>query len=155
MAEPPEITQEDLAVIRQLPKLVDDLHQVVSRQGALVDEVSAAMKTAPDRLRDALSPAIIAAMTPVLTNAVTPVREELIKTRMEIMDRIDRLQGTVDLVRDDIKVNWAATNTAFNRNMSTRDDIDGVLQTIAAMERRYQTLMAMVQELRDQSGKTA
>jgi len=37
----------------------------------------------------------------------------LLRVRGEIMDRIDRLQETVELVRSDARVNWATADTAI------------------------------------------
>jgi len=42
------------------------------------------------------------------------------KARSEIMSRIDRLQETVELVRDDARVNWA---TAASEQSKTRGEI--------------------------------
>jgi chromosome segregation ATPase len=83
---------------------------------------------------------------------------EQVKTRAEIMDRIDRLQGTVELVRDDARVNWATADwatadTAINRARNSREDIDHLQKQITAMQRRYQTLEAVLEELRKSEDK--
>jgi chromosome segregation ATPase len=77
----------------------------------------------------------------------------LLRVRGEIMDRIDRLQETVELVRSDARVNWATADTAINRARNTREDIDDLQKQIAAMERRYQTLASVVDGLRNPDGK--
>ena len=71
------------------------------------------------------------------------------KIRAEIMDRIDRLQGTVELVREDSRVNWATADTAMNRVRNSRQDIENLLAMITAMERRHQVLAAIVDGLRN------
>jgi hypothetical protein len=75
---------------------------------------------------------------------------DLARTRAEIMDRIDRLQGTIELMRDDARVNWATADNAMSRLRNTREDLEGLQAQISAMERRYQTLAALVDELRKQ-----
>ena len=42
-----------------------------------------------------------------LRDSVRQVAADQIKLRVEVMARIDRLQATVDLVREDARVNWA------------------------------------------------
>lgn len=162
MVENPEITPELAALIRQLPDIATRIINVADQLSAGMssfNETRDAVQAKLDNLRDtylviqALVEGVRDAFPSVLSDAITPVREELAGIRAQIMDRIDRLQGTVELLREDITVNWSTANTAFNRNMSTRDDVDNVLQTIAAMERRYRVLMAMVEELREQSKK--
>jgi len=59
------------------------------------------------------------------------ISSEQSKTRSEIMDRIDRLQETVELVRDDARVNWATADTAINRVRNSREDIDDLQKQIA------------------------
>jgi chromosome segregation ATPase len=81
------------------------------------------------------------------------LRSELLKTRAEIMGRIDRLQGTVELVREDARLNWATADTTINRTRNSREDIDDLQKQIAAMQRRYQTLEALVEELRKSEDK--
>jgi hypothetical protein len=78
---------------------------------------------------------------------------EQLKTRSELMARIDRLQETVELVRDDVTVNWATANTAINRARNSREDVDDLQRQISAMERRYQTLASLVDGLRKPENK--
>jgi septal ring factor EnvC (AmiA/AmiB activator) len=84
---------------------------------------------------------------------VENIRSEQSKTRIEIMDRIDRLQTTIEMVREDARVNWATADTAINRAKNSRADIDDLQGQISAMERRYQTLAAVVDELRKSEPK--
>lgn len=145
MAETSEITPEMVAFIRRLPAIATQMTSIASQISSSVsifNEGRAAILTGIEGVSDRTVSALdsirasVGELPTMIAEAVAPVREELIKIRAEIMDRIDRLQGTVDLVREDSRVNWATANTAFNRNLSNRDDMDSVLQTIAAMERR-------------------
>ncbi len=69
--------------------------------------------------------------------------------RTQIMDRIDRLQGAVEGLRDDSRVNWATAENAVDKTKALRIDVDGLHDIIRAMERRHQTLANMVEELRN------
>jgi chromosome segregation ATPase len=84
----------------------------------------------------------------VLRASVERLTLEHPKTRSELMARIDRLQETVELVRDDLTVNWATANTAINRARNSREDVDDLQKQISAMERRYQTLTSLMDGLR-------
>jgi chromosome segregation ATPase len=75
------------------------------------------------------------------------------RMRSEIMSRIDRLQETVELLRDDARVNWATADTAINRARNAREAIDDLQKQISAMERRYQTLASLVDGLRNPDAK--
>jgi hypothetical protein len=80
--------------------------------------------------------------------AISELNGAQVKMRSEIMDRIDRLQETVEIVRDDVRVNWATADTAINRARSSREEIDDLQKVIAAMERRFQTLASIVDGMR-------
>jgi chromosome segregation ATPase len=77
------------------------------------------------------------------------LRAQILQTRSQIMDRIDRQQAELERMRDDIRVTWSTADAAIDRVKSLRQDVDGLHGMISAMERRYQTLAAMVDELRN------
>jgi hypothetical protein len=84
-----------------------------------------------------------------LGESIHQVAADQTRLRVEVMARIDRLQTTVEVVREDARVNWATANTAMDRVKSYRSDIDHLTEIISAMERRHQTLAAIVDELRN------
>jgi chromosome segregation ATPase len=96
---------------------------------------------------DAL-PATLLQHLSTLREMIEKLTSEHSKTRSEIMDRIDRLQETVDFVRDDVRVNWATADIAINRTRNSREDIDDLHKLITAMERRFQTLSSLVDGMR-------
>jgi hypothetical protein len=164
MVEPPEITPGDLALIRQMPEHATKLSNAANELRSLVhgiDDRLTTIRTTMETFRDDFAArsavdglkAAIDLLPTVIADAVTPVREELNKARTEIMDRIDRLQGTVELVREDGKVNWFTADTAMNRAKSYREEIENLSLTVAAMQRGHQILAAMVEELREQNNK--
>jgi hypothetical protein len=65
------------------------------------------------------------------------------------MDRIDRMQGTIDMLREDMRVNWGTADFAISNSKNVRGDVDMLLTLISQMERRHQTLAAQVEELRN------
>jgi hypothetical protein len=83
-----------------------------------------------------------------IRDTVQKMEADQLQSRISIMNRIDRLQDTVALAQEDTRVNWATANTAINRARNSREDIDDLHKLIEAMERRYQTLAAVVDELR-------
>jgi hypothetical protein len=89
----------------------------------------------------------------VIKDTLGHIVADQVGIRTEIMARIDRLQATVDLVREDARVNWATADTAMNRVKNYREEIDNLTAMISAMERRYQTLSSIVDGLRDPDGK--
>jgi SMC interacting uncharacterized protein involved in chromosome segregation len=107
-------------------------------------------KAAVTDLRGEVEPFLVSVWTGLqeLRATTEKIGSEQVKARSEIMSRIDRLQETVELVRDDARVNWATADTAIHRVRNSREDIDDLQKQITAMERRYQTLVSLVDELR-------
>jgi chromosome segregation ATPase len=84
-----------------------------------------------------------------VVDSIQRVVADQTRLRVEVMARIDRLQTTIELVREDARVNWATADTALSRVKNYREEIDHLTTIITAMERRHQTLAAVVDELRD------
>jgi len=69
--------------------------------------------------------------------------------RVSVMERIDRMQGTIDMLREDMRVNWGRADFAISNSKNVRGEVDMLLTLISQMERRHQTLAAQVEELRN------
>jgi chromosome segregation ATPase len=82
-------------------------------------------------------------------DSIRQVAADQTRLRVEVMARIDRLQTTIELVREDARVNWATADTALTRVKNYREEIDHLTAIITAMERRHQTLATVVDGLRD------
>ena len=52
------------------------------------------------------------------------------------MDRIDRVQDTVTGIRDDVAVNFGATDAVRRANDNTREELRGMGETIALLVRK-------------------
>ena len=72
---------------------------------------------------------------------------ELIKVRTEIMARIDRMQSTMDSVREDVAVNMAAAGTAMNNVRNIRSDFENLFDMVMTMHRQQMKLTERVDEL--------
>ena len=75
------------------------------------------------------------------------IRDDLIKTRADIMERIDRLQNTVTSTRDDITVNMGAVDAARLVNDNTRDDVKQMREQMSVMWRQLKAVQARVDEI--------
>ncbi len=135
---------------RRLTTLHTDVGELLATLPALQKSVSA-LSEGFQGLRDEVSE--LSASQSKLSASQSKLSASQSKLRSEIMDRIDRLQETVEFVRDDARVNWATADTAINRARKSREDIDDLLKMIAAMERRFQTLASLVDGLRKSETK--
>ena len=76
------------------------------------------------------------------------LREELAATRTALMDRIDRVQHSVDLLRDDIVVNYGAADRTERIAKGASDETRALADEVRAMQRqisRLRTDMAQLQ----------
>lgn len=67
--------------------------------------------------------------------------------RADVMARIDRLQDTLTAIREDIGVNFSATDTVRRGNNNTRDELRSLADTVAGMQRQIHRLQADVANL--------
>jgi chromosome segregation ATPase len=132
-------------IIEELQRFTEGLRNLHADVTLMRNDVTVLGTEIPDRLQR-LQTLVEEGLSRVRAEAST----DLARTRAEIMDRIDRLQGTIELMRDDARVNWATADNAMSRLRNTREDLEGLQAQISAMERRYQTLAALVEELRRQ-----
>jgi hypothetical protein len=131
-------------------KIIRVMQELEARMDVLLDRVQSIITSREQQfsILQELRPSI-----EELRASVEKLTLEQLKTRSELMARIDRLQETVELVRDDVTVNWATANTAINRARNSREDVDDLQRQISAMERRYQTLASLVDGLRKPENK--
>ena len=78
---------------------------------------------------------------------VASLRSDLYSTRSAIMDRIDRVQGTVDQLRSEMTVNWATADNAIRKARVNQDEVREVYDLFAAMQRQVQVLTERVNHL--------
>lgn len=70
--------------------------------------------------------------------------------RAAVFARLDRMQGTLDLVKEDMNVNFASSHTALSNARNTRQEADGLAQLVYAMQRQYKLLASQMEELRNE-----
>jgi hypothetical protein len=73
------------------------------------------------------------------------------KLRIDVMERIDRLQDTVTAIRDDIVVNFGATDAVKRAHDSTREEMRAYSEILTQIVRKVRTLESQVRELRGES----
>jgi hypothetical protein len=63
------------------------------------------------------------------------LRGEIIKTRTDIMARIDTLQTSVDAIRDDLTVLGGGNDSVRRTNENTRDEVRDLARNVGDMQR--------------------
>ncbi len=86
-------------------------------------------------------------VTPLRTE-MTALRTEMIALRTDLMERMDRLQNGMTLLRDDVSVNFGAVETVRRVNDNTREELRALGDVVSAMHRQIHRLQNDVRELR-------
>ena len=71
-----------------------------------------------------------------------------VSLRVDVMDRIDRLQNTVEGMRDDIRVNFGASDRVGRIASGASEEVRALGAEVSAMERQIMRLRADVDELK-------
>jgi methyl-accepting chemotaxis protein len=90
-----------------------------------------------------------------LRDGQAELQESLGRARVDLMERMDRMQDAVTGIRDDISVNFGASEATRRVQDNTRNDmrdwvgvIDSMRDQMAGMERQIQRLQTQVRELK-------
>ena len=75
--------------------------------------------------------------------------EELGATRAALMERIDRLQHAADLIKEDIVVNYGASDRVERIAKGASDETRALGEIVRVMQRQIQQLRTDVEQLRD------
>jgi predicted nucleic acid-binding Zn-ribbon protein len=75
-----------------------------------------------------------------LRNFRTDLVDELAKTRGAIMARVDRVQETVQAMRDDIAVNFGAVDQVKRAHDNTREEVRILSDIVSTLVRKVRTL---------------
>jgi chromosome segregation ATPase len=70
------------------------------------------------------------------------------KTRADIMERVDRVENAVTLIRDDIAVNIGAAEAVERANDNTRADVRTLGQQVSVMWKQIKQLQSEMREVR-------
>ena len=83
------------------------------------------------------------------------VNESLDGLRVEVTSfcanmgaRIDRVQDTATMIRDDIRVNYAATDNVRSLNHNTREDVHHLAEQVSGIYVRVKQLEEQVRDLK-------
>ena len=91
------------------------------------------------RLRDPLDA--------VATKFHEELRDELMKLRVEMMGRFERVENRLTVIQDDIAVNMGGISTVFDRQVGIRREFDGLSTESQALHRMIKRLQTRVDEL--------
>ena len=123
-------------------KLNATVDRLVEQDGVLRDSVDNLVRTHASSFEG------LSSIVEKLEAGFSRMERSQTEMRAAVFDRIDRLQGTVDLIKEDIGVNFAGSAVALANARSVRGDTDHIMELVTAMERRYRALAGLVEELR-------
>lgn len=70
------------------------------------------------------------------------------KLRALLLGKMDGLQGTIDLVRVDLRSNWTTADFAISNSRHVREEAEKMMSMVSALQKQQQILSAQVDELR-------
>jgi chromosome segregation ATPase len=73
---------------------------------------------------------------------------ELGRTRSDIMERVERLENAVTLIRDDIAVNMGAVEAVERANDNTRADVRSLHEQMSIMWKQIKRLQTEMREIK-------
>lgn len=76
-----------------------------------------------------------------------PILAAIASLRGDMMARMDRLQDSITAIRDDIAVNFGASDAAKRANDNTREEVRALGEVVTAMVRRVRNLEAQVRDM--------
>ena len=71
----------------------------------------------------------------------------LAQLRVDLVDRMDRLQDTMTRLRDDIAVNFGSTDAVRRANDNTRNELRALNDVVMAMVRKARSMEDRIQTL--------
>lgn len=127
--------RREVADIRSLTIALDDKVQRLDRS---IQEVKRDMHEVKDDLE------LLRAMRAEMAS-----RDDFTKLRSDLMERLDRLQHTVDLVKDDVTVNYGASDRTERVAKAAFDDSRALGDIVRVMQRQIAKLRTDLDQLRD------
>ena len=86
----------------------------------------------------------------MLETALDQTRHELLKLRVDVMDRLDRFQSMLENVRDSTAVTLMMDQRTTKRLKAAEQDRDDLFEQMMAMERQLMTLALRVDAIEEQ-----
>jgi len=84
-----------------------------------------------------------------LQGELSRLKDDQTKLRVDLMERIDRLENRLTTIQDDIGVNMGGVTTVFERQAATRKEVDSTGLLVAGMMRQILRLQTDVQDLKN------
>jgi len=131
-------------------RLGDRMDQVEKRLGDRIDQLGDRIDQVEKRLDDRIDlvEKRLDDRMAKMEIQIGKVASDVLSFRTDMSARIDRLQDTVTSVRDDIRVNYAATEAVDRRNNDTREDVRHLTQQVSIVYLRVKKLEDEVRELK-------
>jgi uncharacterized coiled-coil DUF342 family protein len=79
--------------------------------------------------------------------AALATRAELTQVRVDLMGRMDRLQNALTDIRNDIGVNFGASDAVKRATDNTRDEVRSLSEMMSALVRKARALETRVREI--------
>ena len=92
----------------------------------------------------------IEARMDLLEKSLEQTRFELLKLRVDVMERLDRFQATLDNVRDSTAVTLMMDQRLTKKLKGIDQDRDDLFEQMMAMERQLMTLSLRIDAIEDQ-----
>ena len=86
----------------------------------------------------------------LLETSLDQTRHELLKLRVDVMERMDRFQTTLDNVRDSTAVTLMMDQRVTKKLKETDQDRDDLFEQMMAMERQLMTLSLRIDAIEEQ-----
>lgn len=147
MAEPE--AQPDPVLVKSaslLSQKIDALHELADATLNALGKMQELYREDASALR-AIGERVLPVMQGLNTNLVE-LSTDVSKLRSVMLGKLDGLQGTVDLVRQDVRNSWSTADFAITNSRNAREETDKVLSLISTMQRQQQLLTSQVDELR-------
>jgi chromosome segregation ATPase len=130
-------------VEKRLGDRIDQLGDRIDQLGDRIDQVEKRLDDRIDQVEKRLD-----GRMGKMEIQIGKVASDVLSFRTDMSARIDRLQDTVTSVRDDIRVNYAATEAVDRRNNDTREDVRHLTQQVSIVYLRVKKLEDEVRELK-------
>lgn len=136
-----------------LVKLAETVQTSLGMMKEMVTERQNDLRVVTDDIIPILNNAVLTLNKSVeFTGEIHKIQKELSadlnKMRGLMLGKIDGLQGTMDLVRQDVRNSWQTADYAINNSSNVHDEVKQLRKIISTMQTQYQLLASHVEVLR-------
>ena len=139
-------TEKLVGIAATLQNRADALQGVADTLSFGITGVREVLDTQRERLK-VLNTDVLPALE-IIKLSLGNLEGQIDKLRGVMLGKIDGLQGTTDLVRQDVRNSWQTADFAISNSRNVRDDVEQIQTLISTMQRQYQLLASQVEVLR-------